>query len=197
MAVKLAVLASGSGSNLQALIDAEKNGELAGASIVLVLSDKDNAYALERARQHGISAKTLKPSDFSDRAAWEAALVAALEEADADYVLLAGFLRILSGECIRHFDGRMLNVHPSLLPAYGGKGYYGLRVHEAVIANQEKESGASVHFVIEGCDEGPVIFQERTPVFPQDTPETLQKRILDIEHRLYPEAVRKLVKGEV
>lgn len=197
MSVKIAVLASGSGSNLQALIDAQKKEALAGAQIVLVLSDRKDAYALTRAKEQGISTRVLSPGDFSSKGAWEAALRTALLEAEADWILLAGFLRILSGAFIDHFAGRIVNIHPSLLPRYGGEGYYGLRVHRAVLENREEESGASVHFVVEGCDEGPVILQKTVKVEPGDTPETLQKRVLEVEHEIYPEAVRRLVKGLV
>lgn len=195
MPVKLAVLASGSGSNFESLIAAEKEGALGGAKIVLLVSDNPEAYALERAKQHGIPTHVLPVKEGKE--AWEKDLVETLLSADADWVLLAGFLRILSGDFIRHFEGRIVNIHPSLLPKYGGRGYYGLRVHEAVLAHDEKESGASVHFVIEGCDEGPVILQEKVPVMPGDTSEELQQRVLRMEHTLYPEAVRRLVKGEV
>lgn len=197
MSVTLAVLASGSGSNLQALIDASEADALAGAKISLVISDREDAYALTRAKNHGFATQVISPKQYTDVSQWEEALCRVLREAEVDWILLAGFLRILSGNLIRHFEGRILNIHPSLLPKYGGKGYYGLKVHEAVLSNGEKESGASVHFVIEGCDEGPVILQKTLAVKPDETAEELQRRVLALEHAIYPEAVRRLVKGEV
>ena len=195
MSAGLAVLVSGSGSNLQSLLDAQKADALAGAKIVLVLSDNPKSYALTRAEQAGVQALVIRPKDYATRADWERAVGDALDAARVDWVLLAGFWRIFSGDLVRRFAGRILNIHPSLLPKYGGEGFYGLKVHEAVLAGNEKESGASVHFVTEGCDEGPVILQEKVAVYPEDTPEQLQQRVLKIEHKLYPKAVRELLKG--
>lgn len=195
MSAGLAVLVSGSGSNLQSLLDAQKADALAGAKIVLVLSDNPKSYALTRAEQAGVQALVIRPKDYATRADWERAVGDALDAARVDWVLLAGFLRIFSGDFVRRFAGRILNIHPSLLPKYGGEGFYGLKVHEAVLAGNEKESGASVHFVTESCDEGPVILQEKVAVYPEDTPEQLQQRVLKIEHKLYPKAVRELLKG--
>jgi phosphoribosylglycinamide formyltransferase-1 len=165
MSAGLAVLVSGSGSNLQSLLDAQKADALAGAKIVLVLSDNPKSYALTRAEQAGVQALVIRPKDYATRADWERAVGDALDAARVDWVLLAGFLRIFSGDFVRRFAGRILNIHPSLLPKYGGEGFYGLKVHEAVLAGNEKESGASVHFVTEGCDEGPVILQEKVAVY--------------------------------
>lgn len=192
---RLAVLASGGGSNLQALLDAERN-EGIGGNIVLVVSDVPGALALARAERVGVKAVTLPPKQFADRAAWEEALWKVLQDHAIDWVLLAGFMRILGPTIIRAYEGRMLNIHPSLLPKHGGKGMYGHHVHEAVLAAGDSESGATVHQVVLGCDEGPIVAQTRVPVYPDDTAQTLAARVLEQEHRLYPQAVRTLLEAE-
>lgn len=184
---RIVVLISGQGSNLQALIDAEQSGELNGGHIVAVLSNRADAFGLERARLAGIPAEHLSHRDFADREAFDAALMARIDAHRPDLVVLAGFMRILTPAFVHHYAGRLINIHPSLLPKYPG-----MNTHARAIEAGEAEHGATVHFVTEGVDEGPVILQGRVPVLPDDTPETLQQRVHAIEHKIYPEAVRML-----
>lgn len=196
-ALRIAVLASGEGTNLQALLDAAARDAFRGR-IVLVVSNRPGAGALERAHRAGVEALLLESRGFpGGRAAYDLKLRMILEERRIDLVCLAGWMRILTPECTRPFAGRMLNVHPALLPAHGGPGLFGLRVHEAVLASGDRESGATVHFVDEGCDTGPVVLQERVPVLPGDTPEILAERVRAVEHRIYPEAVRFFCEGRL
>lgn len=182
--VRLAVLASGSGTNLQALIEAIEQGELQ-AEIVVVVSDKPDAYALKRAEAHGIAVRLVERKSFHSREAFEDQLAECIELAEADLVLLAGFMRILSAGFLRHFPQRVLNIHPSLLPAFPG-----LDAQKQALEYGVKVSGCTVHFVDEGTDTGPIILQAAVPVLPGDTREELARRILAEEHRIYPEAVR-------
>jgi phosphoribosylglycinamide formyltransferase-1 len=181
MTMRVAVAVSGRGSNLQALLRAL--GPAAPARVVLVLSDRPEAGALERAREHGVPAEVL--SDPADAAEW----LTRLERHGAELVVLAGYLKLVPAPVIVRFRDRILNIHPALLPAFGGKGMYGRRVHEAVLASGARESGASVHLVDEAYDRGPVLGQVRVPVLPDDTPARLAARVLEVEHRLLPAAV--------
>lgn len=194
--MRLAVFASGGGSNLQALLDAIGLGDLP-AEVALVVADRPGAGALERAARHGVPPLVLPPADFPDAEAFGRALLARLEEHGVDFVALAGYLRHVPEGVVRAFRHRMLNVHPSLLPAFGGAGMYGRRVHEAALAYGVRWSGATVHLVDEAYDTGPIVLQEPVPVEPGDTAETLAARILAVEHRLYPEAVRLFAEGRV
>jgi len=191
---RLAVLVSGRGTNLQAILDATRAPEYP-AEVVVVVSDRPGAYALERARQAGVPAYVVPwrrdPADFGRR------LAEVLDAHQAQWVCLAGFLRILPPEFVQGYRGRILNIHPSLLPAFGGRGMYGERVHQAVLASGAVESGCTVHFVTEDVDAGPVVAQARVPVLPDDTVETLAARVAEQEHRLYPEAIRRVVTGQV
>lgn len=193
MLPRIAVFVSGGGSNLQALIDAKD----IGGKIVLVVSDQPDAYGLERAKRAGIPTAVIRRADYPNREAWNRALKETVQESRIDWILLAGFMQILSGEFVDAFHGRMLNIHPSLLPKFGGKGFYGLRVHEAVLEAGEAQTGATVHYVTSGCDEGPMLLQEALAVVPDESAEQLQKRVLEIEHRIYPKAVRMALKGEL
>jgi phosphoribosylglycinamide formyltransferase-1 len=184
---KVAVLISGRGSNLGALIDAAD----ASYKIILVLSNVEGASGLERARTVGIVTQIV-PHNGKTREAFDAQMDAALRAAGAELVVLAGFMRILSDGFVRGWEGRLINIHPSLLPAYKGT-----RVHERVIEAKEALSGASVHFVVPELDAGPVIAQASVPVHPSDTPQTLSDRILEVEHKLYPEALKLLAREEV
>lgn len=184
------VLISGRGSNLQALIDASF-AESFPAKVVLVISNNPDAGGLFRAQSAGIPTRVI-PHDGKSRQDFDAELDAALREAGVELVCLAGFMRILSDGFVRGWEGKMLNIHPSLLPAYKGT-----RVHERVLAAGEKQSGASVHFVVPELDAGPVISQATVPVLPQDTPETLAARVLEAELRLYPTAVRLVCEGRI
>ena len=183
--VRTAVLVSGGGTNLQALIDAAARGELPDAAIALVVSNKKGAYALERAQKAGVEALYIGPEDF------EARLEAELAARGIGLLVLAGFLRILSPEFTARWPRRILNIHPSLIPAFCGRGYYGLRVHEAALARGVKLTGATVHFVNEIPDGGEIILQKAVPVLPGDTPELLQRRVMEeAEWRLLPKALQ-------
>lgn len=186
----IVVLVSGGGTNLQALIDAEKRGEIAGGKITCVISSKSDAYALERAKQNGIKTRVLVRKDFSDVHAYSKAMLDALNEEKADLVVYAGFMTILDETVCRAYPNKMINVHPALIPSFCGKGFYGLHVHEAALEKGVKVTGATVHFVTEVCDGGPIILQGTVPVLNGDTPETLQKRVMEnVEWKLLPKAV--------
>ena len=195
---KIAVLVSGGGTNLQALIDAEKRGELGNGKITLVLSSKPDVYALQRAADNGIAAEVLSRKSYDDIAAYSRALADMLTAAEADLVVLAGFLTIIDEQVYERFPNRILNVHPALIPSFCGKGYYGLRVHEAALEKGVKISGATVHIVTPECDAGPIILQKAVEVKQDDTPETLQRRIMEqAEWKILPEAVRLFCDGRI
>lgn len=188
----IVVLVSGGGTNLQALINAQKAGDIPNGRITCVISSNPNAYALVRAREAGIPSRVIDPKDFPDKEAFTNALLETLFQEYADLVVLAGFMTILSEKIIRAYPNRIINVHPSLIPAFCGKGYYGLRVHKAALERGVKYTGATVHFVNEGADEGPIILQYPVQIFPDDTPETLQKRVMEkAEWKLLPLAVKE------
>lgn len=191
--VRISVLVSGGGSNLQSLIDAQEAGNLANAQIVQVISSSHKAYGIERAKNHNIPAKVISKQEYADMNERMLAVLDALNEADTDLVVLAGYLSILSSEVIKAYEGRIINIHPSLLPKFGGKDCYGIKVHEKVIEAKETESGPTVHFVDEGIDTGKIILQRKVEVLPEDTPEDLQKRVLVQEHIILPEAVRMVI----
>ncbi|MBO4383825.1 MAG: phosphoribosylglycinamide formyltransferase [Clostridia bacterium] len=185
---KTAVLVSGGGTNLQALIDAEGRGELPHAEIKLVVSNKESAYALKRAEDAGIRAEYLK-----NDAAFEAGLLTLLEEEGTELIVLAGFLRILSADLIKRYEGRIINVHPSLIPSFCGMGFYGLKVHEAALSRGVKLTGATVHIVTAEADAGPILMQKAVEVKEGDTPEILQKRVMkEAEWVILPAALEKL-----
>ena len=191
MSTRIAVLVSGGGTNLQALIDAQARGELGGGEIVAVISSKAGAYALERAAKAGIPGYVLPRKEFDSNRAMTVALVEMLKKLDIDLVVLAGCMIIFTEELVQAYPNAIMNVHPALIPAFCGPGYYGLHVHEEVLKYGVKLSGATVHFVSEECDGGPIIAQKAVAVRPDDTPETLQKRIMEeAEWKLLPEAVR-------
>ena len=192
--VRIAVLVSGGGSNLEAILKAQESGMLPGGQVVLVVSSRPGVLALERAQKRGIATAVVDPKTFADDARFQAALEAALEKAQIKIICLAGYLRKLGVNIIRRYRSRILNIHPALLPKYGGAGMWGHYVHEAVLAAGDKESGCSVHVVDEEFDHGPVLAQTRVPVLPGDTAETLAARILEQEHKLYPETLRNFIK---
>ena len=195
---RIAVLVSGGGTNLQALIDAGARGELGGGEIALVLASKPGVYALERAANAGIPGMVLARKEYADADAYTEALVATLQEASIDLVVLAGFMIIIGEGMYKAFPNRIINVHPALIPSFCGKGYYGLYVHEAALAKGVKVSGATVHFVIPECDAGPIILQKAVEVKGDDTPETLQKRIMqEAEWKILPEAVSLFCQGRL
>lgn len=186
----IVVLVSGGGTNLQALIDAEKNGEIKGGKITCVISSKADAYALERAEQNGIRTRVLVRKDYPDVHEYSRAVLSALDEERADLVVYAGFMTILDESVCRAYPNKMINVHPALIPSFCGKGFYGLHVHEAVLEKGVKVTGATVHFVTEVCDGGPIILQGTVPVENGDTPEILQRRVMEnVEWKLLPRAV--------
>ena len=198
MSARIAVLVSGGGTNLQALIDAQQRGELGGGEIVAVISTKAGAYALERAAKVGIEGFVLPRKDFESVPAMTAALVKMLRELKIDLVVLAGCMTIFTEELIKAYPNAIMNVHPALIPSFCGKGYYGLRVHEEALKYGVKVSGATVHFVTEECDGGPIIAQEPVPVLPGDTPEILQKRIMELgEWIALPRAVALFCQGRI
>ena len=186
----IVVLVSGGGTNLQALIDAEKSGIIKNGKITCVIASKPGVYALERAAQIGIKSRVIPRKEYSDIASYTKAVTEALIEEKADLIVYAGFMTILDEQVVRAFPYKMMNVHPALIPSFCGKGFYGLHVHEAVLAAGVKLSGATVHFVTEECDGGPIIMQKAVPVENGDTPETLQRRIMEqAEWKILPEAV--------
>jgi len=194
---KIAVLVSGGGTNLQALIDAEKRGELKSGKLALVISNVPGAYALTRAEQAGIPALTLTRKGCGGQAGFEAALEKALKDAGIDLIILAGFLSILSGDFSAKYDHRIINIHPSLIPAFCGKGYYGLRVHEEALKYGVKVTGATVHYVNEIPDGGEIILQRAVDILPEDTAETLQRRVMEqAEWVLLPRAA-ELVSAKI
>ena len=195
---KIAVLVSGGGTNLQALIDAEARGELGEGKITLVIASKPGVFALERAKNHGIPSLVLARRDYETIADYSLALADALTEAEADLVVLAGFLTIIDEQVYERFPNKILNVHPALIPSFCGKGYYGLRVHEAALEKGVKVSGATVHIVTPECDAGPIVLQRAVAVREDDTPETLQRRIMEeAEWKILPEAVRLFCDGRI
>ena len=195
---KIAVLVSGGGTNLQALIDAQGRGELGAGKITLVIASKPGVYALERAANAGIDSLVLARKDYDSIAAYSAALTAALVENGIDLVVLAGFLTIIDEQVYNAFPNRILNVHPALIPSFSGKGFYGLYVHEAALKKGVKVSGATVHIVTPECDAGPIVLQKAVEVKEDDTPETLQRRIMEeAEWKILPAAVRLFCDGKI
>ena len=191
--VRIVVLVSGGGTNLQALLDAQAAGVFSGGEICLVVSSSRRAYALERAKGAGVETAVLSRREFADAAAYDRAMVQLLRERGIDLVVLAGFLSILGREVIAAYSGRILNIHPSLIPAFSGKGFYGLRVHEAALARGVKVTGATVHRVNEIPDGGEILLQKAVEVLPGDTPEVLQRRVMEqAEWKLLPQAVAML-----
>lgn len=191
--VKIGVLVSGGGTNLQALLDAQKRGEIPDGEITLVIASRKKAYALERARMAGVPALALPRRDYETTADYDAALLTALQEAGVELVVLAGFLCVLGEKMLRGYEGRIVNVHPSLIPAFCGDGFYGLHVHEAALRRGVKVTGATVHLVNEVTDGGPILLQKAVEVLEGDTPESLQKRVMEqAEWVLLPQAVSML-----
>ena len=195
---KVAVLVSGGGTNLQAIIDAKAKGLIKNAEISLVISNKASAFALERAKKAGIEAKCIAPSAFGARELFNKALIKALDEAEIDLVVLAGFLVIIPEEMVAKYRNRIINIHPSLIPSFCGTGYYGLKVHEKALERGVKLTGATVHFVDEGTDSGPIILQKAVEVKDDDTAESLQLRVMEeAEWKILPEAIELVVSGRV
>jgi len=194
--MNIGFLASHGGSNMQAIIDACRAGRLHAAPVV-VISNTGDSRALERARTEGIPSYHLSGTTHPDPDGLDRAILDALVRHNVDVVALAGYMKKLGPKTLAHFKGRILNIHPALLPKHGGKGMWGMHVHEAVIAAGEKESGATVHLVDEEYDRGPILAQVRVPVMPGDTPETLAARVLIQEHIIYPATLEKIATGEI
>lgn len=186
----IVVLVSGGGTNLQALIDAQERGDIRGGAITCVISSKPDAYALKRAENHNIKTRVLARKEYPDAISYSEAVLEALNEEKADLVVYAGFMTILDELVVRAYPNKMMNVHPALIPSFCGKGYYGLRVHEEALRKGVKLTGATVHFVTEVCDGGPIILQRAVEVKSDDTPEVLQKRVMEqAEWKILPQAV--------
>lgn len=196
--LKIGVMVSGGGTNLQAIIDAIHQGTITNTEIKVVISNKKDAYALERAKQNGIEAVCVSPKDFEDRADFNQALLEKLDEYNLDLIVLAGFLVVLPPELTNKYKGKIINIHPSLIPAFCGNGFYGLKVHEKVLERGVKVTGATVHFVDEGTDTGPIIYQKAVEVMEGDTPEKLQKRVMEqAEWKILPQAINDIANGKI
>lgn len=188
--LKIAVLVSGGGTNLQAIIDAIADGTITDTQIVTVISNNAGAYALERANAAGIAASCISPKNYESRALFNEALLEAVQASGADLIVLAGFLVVIPEQMIRAYRNRIINIHPSLIPSFCGTGYYGLKVHEGVLARGVKVTGATVHFVDEGTDTGPILLQKAVEVRQNDTPQSLQRRVMEeAEWKLLPRAI--------
>lgn len=191
--LSLAVLVSGGGTNLQAIIDAIENNSIKDAKINLVISSSEGAYALERAKKHGIRTETIVPKNFSSKAEYDKALFECLSKENPDLIVLAGFLTAIPAKVIEDFRGKIINIHPSLIPSFCGKGYYGIHVHEAALKRGVKITGATVHYVDEDLDTGPIILQKAVEVREEDTPQILQKRVMEeAEHIILPEVINMI-----
>ena len=194
----IAVLVSGGGTNLQAILESERRGENPNGKVTLVVASKPGVYALERAKNFGVPGVVVRRKDYATAEEFDAALLNVLREHRIELVVLAGFLSVLGPSVIAAYPDRILNVHPSLIPSFCGPGFYGLRVHEAALARGVKVTGATVHFVNEVCDGGPILLQKAVEVQPGDTPETLQKRVMvEAEWQLLPKAIAMVCNGEV
>lgn len=195
--LNVTVLVSGGGTNLQAILDAVDQGKIRNARVGAVISNNPGAYALERARKHGIPAVCISPRQFESREAFHQALLAAVEESSPDLVVLAGCLVVIPECMIRRYRGRMINIHPSLIPSFCGTGFYGLKVHEEALKRGVKITGATVHFVDEGTDTGPILLQKAVEVQKGDTPEILQRRVMEqAEWVILPQAIDMIANGE-
>jgi len=196
--LRVAVCVSGGGTNLQAIIDALKSGKIRDAEIVRVISNNKNAYALTRAQDAGIEGVCVSPRDYESRDKFNEALLECLKEADPDLIVLAGFMVAVPANVIEAYRGRIINIHPALIPSFCGKGYYGLHVHEKVLQRGAKVTGATVHFVDEDLDHGPILLQKAVEVREGDTPEVLQRRVMEeAEWILLPEAISLIAQGRV
>ncbi len=196
--LRICVMVSGGGTNLQAVLDAIDSGKITNAKVEAVISNNPGAYALERARQHGIEALCLSPKDFESRDAFNEALVDAVDERNLDLIVLAGFLVKIPQQMIAKYEHRIINIHPSLIPAFCGVGYYGLKVHEAALARGVKLTGATVHYVDGGMDTGPIILQKAVEVLDGDTPEVLQRRVMEqAEWVILPQAIDMIANGRI
>ncbi len=196
--LKIGVLVSGGGTNLQAVIDSIESGYIKNAEIVTVISSKEGAYALERAKKHNIKGVLIKRGDYNSFEEYTNAMISHLESCGAELIVLAGFMTVLSGEFIKKYENRIINIHPSLIPSFCGNGFYGIKVHEAALKKGVKVTGATVHFVNEETDGGPIILQKAVYIEDGDTPETLQKRVMEeAEWKIFPEAVKLISENKL
>ena len=196
--LRVVVCISGGGTNLQAIIDGIKSGLIKNTEIVKVVSNNSSAYGLIRAQENGIETDCISPKSYQDRNLFHHALLESIEQASPDLIVLAGFLVAIPGEMIRRYPNKIINVHPSLIPAFCGVGFYGLKVHQAAIERGVRYTGATVHFVDEGTDTGPILLQKPVEVLPQDTPEQLQKRVMEqAEWVILPQAINMIANGEL
>lgn len=196
--LNVVVLVSGGGTNLQAIIDAVENGTITNTKIAGVISNNKNAYALERAKKHGIANCCISPKDYANRATFNQKFLEKMDELNPDLIVLAGFLVVIPPEMIEKYRNRIINIHPSLIPSFCGTGFYGLKVHEAALARGVKVVGATVHFVDEGTDTGPIILQKAVEVEAGDTPEVLQRRVMEqAEWKILPKAIDLIANGKV
>ena len=194
--LRVGVMVSGGGTNLQAILDAIDSGKITNAKVEVVISNNPGAYALERARNHGIEAVCISPKSFENRAAFNEAFLKKTDEYNLDLIVLAGFLVTIPEEMIRKYRNKIINIHPSLIPSFCGVGYYGLKVHEAALARGVKVTGATVHSGDEGVDSGPILLQKAVEVQPGDTPQVLQRRVMEqAEWVILPEAVNRIANG--
>ena len=194
--LRLGVLVSGGGSNLQSIIDNCESGYLP-ADVVIVISSKEGAYALERAKKHNIPSTVIIPKNYKNREEYEDEMIKIINSYNVDLVILAGYIKVLSPKLVRAFQGRIMNIHPALIPSFCGEGYYGKKVHKAVLDYGAKITGVTVHFVDEGADTGPIILQRAVNVKEDDTPETLAARVLEQEHKIYPDAIKLFAEGRL
>jgi phosphoribosylglycinamide formyltransferase-1 len=196
--IDIVVMVSGGGTNLEAILQKIESGYIDNARVKMVISNNKNAYALERARNHGIEAKCISPRDYESREEFNHSLVEELTEINPDLIVLAGFLVVIPEEMTERFKNRIINIHPSLIPSFCGTGYYGLKVHEGALKRGVKITGATVHFVDSGTDTGPIILQKAVSVADDDTPETLQKRVMvEAEWEILPEAIKLFSEGRI
>ena len=196
--LRVGVLVSGGGTNLQAIIDGIKNKVITNTEIEVVISNKKDAYALVRAKENGINAECISPKDFDERKDFNQALIDTLDKYKVDLIVLAGFLVVLPTEMISKYRNKIINIHPSLIPSFCGNGFYGLKVHEKALERGVKVTGATVHFVDEGTDTGPIIYQKAVDILPGDTPEVLQKRVMEqAEWKIMPQAINDIANGKI
>ena len=196
--LRVGVLVSGGGTNLQAIIDAVKSGYITNVSLEVVISNKKDAYALTRAKENGIAAESICIKDYESREEFNKALIEKIDSYRLDLIVLAGFLVVLPPELIRKYPNKIINIHPSLIPSFCGKGFYGLHVHEKALERGVKITGATVHYVDEGTDTGPIIYQKAVEVLPGDTPEILQKRVMEqAEWKILPKAINDIANGKI
>ena len=196
--LRVGVLVSGGGTNLQAIIDAVKSGDITNVSLEVVISNKKDAYALTRAKENGIAAESICIKDYESREEFNKALIETIDSYRLDLIVLAGFLAVLPPELIRKYPSKIINIHPSLIPSFCGKGFYGLHVHEKALERGVKITGATVHYVDEGTDTGPIIYQKAVEVLPGDTPEILQKRVMEqAEWKILPRAINDIANGKI